>query len=225
MVVPFKVWRSIIVYILNPTFVFPIGAYFWSRYKGTYLEPTGLPGAVPREYVETFFAILGTAIAFSGARNIPLLHFTRPITFLVTLAVLLRMPTVSPQRQKWYMVAMGLGFASAVFGYFLDTPSYRNAIFSTTQSLIFLTASALELREILILDEASPVTEKPEFWFLSALLVLATGTLLFNATSNFFLRSLSHDRLLIPWVAVNVVYMIYYILMAKVFLCPRLTSS
>jgi hypothetical protein len=225
MAVPFEVWRFLVVYILNPTLLIPLGAYIWSRYRGTYAEPKNLPGAVPREFLEVFFGLLGTVMAFAGIRNVGLLHFTRPLTFVATTCVLLRMPAVPRRRRRLYLGAMGLGLAAAGVGYFLDTPAYRNAVFTTVQSLIFLTISAVELKSILSLEDDLPVADRPEFWFLSALLVFASGSLLFNATSNYFLRTLSRDLLPVPWVAVNVVYLVYYLLMARVFLCPRPTSS
>ncbi len=225
MAVPFRVWRIVIVYVLNPTLLLPIGAYFWSRWRKVYAEPRNLPGVVPREFLEASFGVAGTALSFAGIKNLGFLHVTRPITFLATLAVLMWMPTVTSSRRKWYVVAMGLSLVSAVLGYVLDTPAYRNAIFTTVQSLIALLFSTIELREILAFDDAIPIMERPEFWFLSALLVFASGSLLFNATSNYFLRTLSHDLILVPWVAVAVVHSIYHVLLAKVFLCPKPTSS
>ncbi|WLT33119.1 hypothetical protein [Geothrix sp. PMB-07] len=221
----FKVWRFLVVYVLNPTLLVPVAAYLWSRYRGTYAKPIGLPGAVPREFLEASFGVLGTGLAFAGIPNVGLLHLTRPLTFVATLLVVLQIPAMSRLRRNWYLVAMGLGLLAAAMGYALDTPAYRNSVFTTVQSLIYLIVSSIELRWILMIEDDVPVAARPEFWFFSALLVFASGSLLFNATSNYFLRTLTHDLLPIPWVAVNVVYVMYYFLMAKVFLCPKPTSS
>lgn len=225
MAIPFKAWRFLVVYVLNPAFLIPIGALAWSRYRKSYADTDRLPGVAFREVLEASFGLVGTALSFAGIRNLGMLHITRPITFIATLLVLMRMPTVTPGRRSWYWAAMATGLLAAAVGYVLDTPLYRNAIFTTVQSLIFLLLSTLELQVILSAEDDTPITDRPEFWFLSALLVFASGSLLFNATSNYFLRTLSHDLLPIPWVAVNTVYVIYYLLMAKVFLCPKHISS
>lgn len=225
MSISFNFWRFLVVYILNPTILIPIGVYLWSRNRPSLQKPDWLPNFIRLEFLEFAFGVVGTSLAFAGIRNLGFLHFSRPIAYVATLYVLMGIPTGLPRKKLWYLAAMVVGLLAAFLGLFQDTLTHRNTLFTTVQSLVFLLLSSLEFQELLTGEDSSHLQDRPEFWFLSALMVFASGSLLFNATSNYFLRTLPRDLLPIPWVAVSVVYAAYHILLAKVFLCRNHASS
>lgn len=217
--------RGIIWYVLGPVMLAPMAAYCLARVRGGFTKPPWTKGYVALMIVDLAQGLVYTAMAYLGIHNLWFRHLIIPLVFIGMLGVVHRIRQGSRARSWFYAGLAGMGLAAAVAGYFVNGPGWRNALFSTTEGLIFLTVSVVEMRHLLLSEDDRPIGASPEFWLLAALLVYASGTMLFNASSNYFLRKLPAHLILIPWVVVNVVYAAYHLLLAKVFLCPKPSLS
>ncbi len=203
----------------------PMGAYLLARIRGGFQEPSWLPIYATLQMVILAQGLVYESMAHMGIHNLWFRHFILPLVFIGMMVVVHRIRRGSRDRKRFYVGMTGVGVVAAVAGYFVDGPAWRNALFSTTEGFIFLAVSAAEMRHLLLSDDDKHIGASPEFWLLAALLVYASGTLIFNASSNYFLRTLPSDLILIPWVVVGMIHAAYYLLLAKVFLCPKPSSS
>lgn len=166
-----------------------------------------------------------TGLSMNHFHNQWLRHLTQPVVFVGLLGTLFLMAPDSKRRRVLYGTCLALGLAAALGGAFLDGMKWRNSVFTSTMSLLYL---GLVPRELKFLSEStmdSPLTGLPSFWVLAALLVYGSGTLIFNASSNYFLKTLSPPLVIIPWVVVGFVHAVHEVMLAKAFLCPKPTSS
>ena len=202
-----------------------MAAYLLARVRCGFQKPSWLQAYLIFQVADLVQGLVFEAMAHMGIRNQWLRHLIQPVILVGMLAVVYKIRPGS-NRRRWYFVGMaGTGLAAAVTGYFINGIAFRNALFTSTQSLIYLTISVLEMRHLLLSENEKRMGASPEFWLYAALLTYASGTLLFNASSNYFLQTLPPHLILIPWVVVGLVHATYHILMAKVFLCPTPTSS
>jgi hypothetical protein len=203
----------------------PIGAYLWSRNRIYYQKPIWINNFKNLQLIELFFGVIFVSLAYSGIHNQWFRHMAQPVDF-VLMILLLRTIRSEFSRNSWlYIILIVIGLMSAGLGLFIDKIHYRNAIFSSTQSVIYLLICGIELPNILLKEETIELRHLPEFWLFAALLLYSSGTIIFNASSNYFLRTLPSALLPIPWLAAASVHSIYHILLAKVFLCPKPSSS
>ena len=216
---------AIIWYVLGPVMLAPMGAYVLARIRGGFQRPPWMHAFVALQMVDLAQGLVYASMALRGIHNLWFRHFVLPLVFIGMMVVVHGIRRGS-RRRTWFYVGMtGVGLVAAVASYFVDGLALRNAFFSTTGSIIYLIVSVAEMRHQLLSEDDRPIGASPEFWLLAALLVYASGTLIFNASSNYFLRSLPSHLILIPWVVVSAIHAAYHLLLAKVFLCPKPSSS
>lgn len=178
--------------------------------------------------VEMFDFVQGaifTGMSIQHVNNQWLRHLTGPFVFIGLIWTMFRMGPNSRSRRIVYAVCLAAGLVAAVIGTGLNGMKWRNSIFTSTMSLVYLGLVTWELKVLAQSNEDAPLTGLPAFWVLAALLVYSSGTLIFNASSNYFLRTLPPHLLPIPWVVVGMVHAIHEVMLAKAFLCPTRTSS
>jgi hypothetical protein len=215
----------LIYFVLIPWILAPVAAYLWSRSRRTYQSPDWLRLFTGVQILDLAQGVVFTVLSSIHLNNQWFRHFVQPIIYTGLLLTLFRMAPGPRSRRIIYAFCLGVGWAAAIGGIALNGLKWRNALFSSISSLVFLGLGAWELRRMVLADDDTPLTSLPGFWFTAALLVYGSGTLIFNASSNYFLRTLSPDLVLIPWVMINMVLLIYHVLLAKVFLCKNPASS
>lgn len=220
-----KTWRFVVFYILNPWMAAPVTAFLWSRMRWRYKRPAWLPLFVGVQVFDLAQGALFTALASMHHNNQWLRHIAQPIVYVGLLLVLFRMGADRSGRRILYSLSLGIGLAAAVAGALLNGFAWRNVLFTTTMSIVYIGLTTLELRHMVEAEGDTPLTALPEFWLSTALLIYGSGTLVFNASSNYFLRTLSPGLLPIPWVVAATIHAIHHLLLAKVFLCPKPSSS
>lgn len=217
--------RWILLYVIDPSLLAPLLGYAWSRFRGGYQWP---PWFTAFAWVLGFDLIQGaTAIglALSHHNNQWLRHGTQPVVFAGLLWVLAQLPGSSAGFRRLVAICGGVGLLAAVVGVFVNGLFWRNALFTVTQSLIYSGLGALGIKRLLEHEETELLTQRPEFWLNAAILVYGSSTLVFNATSNHFLRTLPPHLLHLPWTVNGLVIVLYQLSLAKVFLCRKPTSS
>lgn len=220
-----KILRFLIYYLFNPWIVAPVAAYLWSRGRGNDQRPAWLPLFTGVQIFNLAQGILFTIMASLQINNQWFRHFVQPIVYTGLVLTLFRMAPDQRDRRIIYAFCLGIGLAAAMGGMAMNGLKWRNALFTSTSSLVFLGLGTWELRRMVLADDDTPLTNLPGFWFTAALLIYGSGTLLFNASSNYFLRTLSPDLVLIPWVMITMIHAIHHVLLAKVFLCKNPSSS
>jgi hypothetical protein len=219
------VYRWIFGYLISPSILAPMLAFAWSRFKGGYQNPSWIQVFF---WVQLFDLAQGSVfigLAIFHQNNQWLRHLAQPIVFLGFLWTMFRMAPDSRARRILYGICLTIGLMAAMTGLWLNGVRWRNAVFTTTMSLIYLGLVTRELKILSESNEDATPTSLPAFWVLASLLVYSSGTLIFNASSNYFLRTLSPLLLPIPWVVVGFIHVIHEVMLAKVFLCPKPTSS
>lgn len=215
----------IIYYLLNPWMVAPVAAFLWSRWRGGYQRPEWLGLFAKVQIFDLAQGVVFTALAMEGINNQWLRHLTQPIVFAGMLGTLFCMTPDSKRRRLLYGTCLAVGIAAALAGASLDGVKWRNSVFTSTMCLLYLGLVTRELKALSESTEDLQLTSLPSFWVLAALLVYSSGTLIFNASSNYFLRTLPPHLIIIPWVVVSLVHAIHEVMLAKAFLCPTCTSS
>lgn len=223
--VPKSVYFWILVCVIDPSILAPLLAYAWSRYRGGYRRPAWLGSFLAVQAFDLAQGAFFIALALSHRNNQWFRHLSQPVVFTGMLWVMARLSEPTARRRQALLAAWGLGLAAAVGGIFANGLFVRNALFTVTQSLVYLGIGTWELRRLLLEDDDEPLTDKPEFWLCTALLLYGSATLIFNATSNYFLRALPPHLLPLPWIVNGLVVVIYELFLAKVFLCRKPTSS
>lgn len=225
MIAPPKIYRFLVFYVLNPWMVAPMAAYLWSLCGKRFQRPTWLPLFATVQAFDLAQGIVFTAMAYMAINNQTFRHLVQPLVCAGLLLTVFRMAPATRPRQFLYGTCLAIVLAAAVAGALLDGVKWRNAVFTMTMSLVFLSLAAWEMKKLLASESHAPLTSLPEFWVLAALLVYGSGTLAFNASSNYFLRTLPPHLLPIPWVIVGTIHAIHEVLLAKAFLCPKPASS
>lgn len=220
-----RMWRFVVFYILNPWMAAPVAAFLWSRMHGRYKRPVWLPLFTGVQVFDLAQGTLFTALASMHHNNQWLRHTAQPIVYMGLLLVLFRMGMDRSGRRILYFLSLGVGLAAAGAGALLNGLAWRNVLFTTTMSIVYIGLATLELRQMFEAEGDTPLTALPEFWLSTGLLVYGSGTLVFNASSNYFLRTLPPGLLPIPWVVAATIHAIHHLLLAKVFLCPKPRSS
>jgi len=204
----------------------PIAAYLWSRWRGGYLYPEWLRLYTKVQVFDLAQGLVFTGMAMNHMNNQWLRHLTQPVVFAGMLwAMYLMAPSRTRDRKILYGVSLAAGLAAAVLGAFLDGTRWRNSVFTSAMCLVYLLAVPQEMRRLSESTEDASLVAQPSFWVLSALLVYSSGTLIFNASSNYFLRTLPPHLVIIPWVVVGFIHAIHEAMLAKAFLCPTPASS
>jgi hypothetical protein len=221
----FLICQFILNNVLDPLVLLPMLGFAWSRIRGGFERPRWIGPFVMVVAFDLLQGIVFTAMAYRHLNNQWFRHVFDPLVFLGILWILF-LTQPSSRRRRWQYFSCGaVGIVAAVVGFSLNTMHFRNALFTSVMSLAFLTFCTFELRRMLLLDDAIPLERQPVFWLYTGLLILGSGTLIFNAISNYFLHVLPKSLILIPWVVMSCVYSIHYVFIAKVFLCRNPTSS
>ncbi len=216
----------IIHFVLNPWMLAPIAAYLWGRWRGGYLYPEWMRLYTKVQAFDLVQGLLFTGMAMNHLNNQWLRHLTQPLVFAGMLGTMYLMaPSRTRSRKIVYGAYLTVGLAAAGFGAFLDGTQWRNSVFTSVMCLVYLMAVPQEMRRLSESAEDALLVAQPSFWLLSALLVYSSGTLIFNASSNYFLRTLPPHLVIIPWVVVGVIHAIHEAMLAKAFLCPKPASS
>lgn len=202
-----------------------MAAYALSRWRGGYQQPAWMRLFIKVQAFDLAQGAIFTGLSIYHVNNQWLRHLTQPIVFMGFLGTMFQMVPASRNRRRLYGTCLGIGLAAALAGAALDGMQWRNSVFTSTMSFLYLGLVTRELRALAGSDEAPGLTSLPAFWVLSALLVYSSGTLIFNASSNYFLRALPPQLVLIPWVVVSFIHAVHEILLAKAFLCPKHISS
>lgn len=217
--------RWILHYIVDPSILAPLCAYAWNRIRGGYQRPAWLRPYVAVQVLDLIQGIIFIAIAMSHRNNQWFRHIVQPFVFAGLLWTLARTSEEGPSRRRLYLSLIGIGIAAAVAGVFVNGLFWRNALFMTTQSLIYMGLGAYELNRLFNAREEGALANRPEFWLASAVLIYGSSALIFSATSNHFLRALPPHLVHIPWVMNGIAIVFYELALAKVFLCRKSASS
>lgn len=220
-----SIYHWIMVCLIDPSILVPMAGYAWSRLRPRYQSP---PWIRPFLWTQIFDLAQGSvfiALALSHRNNQWLRHVAQPLVFLGFLWTLFQLAPPSRGRRILYGAGLAAGLAAAFAGLALDGMTWRNSVFTSTMSLIYLGLVTWELSSLAQSDNEGRLTDFPAFWLLAALLIYSSGTLIFNASSNYFLRTLPPHLLPIPWILSGLIHVIYEAMLAKVFLCPTPSSS
>lgn len=223
--VPKSVYHWILVWVIDPSILAPLAAYAWSRFRGGYQRPQWLRPFLWVQILDLAQGIVFIAMALSHRNNQWFRHLVQPFIFTGLLWVLAKAAEDSPQHRRIYLSCLGLGILAALAGVFVNGIRWRNALFTTTQSFVFMGLGIYELQRLFIHENDEILTDKPEFWLNTAILIYGSVTLIFSASSNYFLRNLPPHLLPMPWIFHGLILVFYQLFLAKVFLCRRLTSS
>ena len=218
-------YRWILFYVIQPFFLAPMLAFAWSRFRRGFLRPHWMGRFIAVQAVDLVQGSIFFALALSHRNNQWFRHLSQPAVFAGMLWVLARTSHPSPRRQGLYWACAGTGLLAAVAGVFVNGLFLRNALFTTTQCLIYIGLGVYELRGLALREDDENLAAKPEFWLYSAILIYGSTTLIFNASSNHFLRVLPPHLLPLPWLVHGLVIVFYEIALAKVFLCRKPASS
>lgn len=200
-------------------------AFAWSRFKAGYQQPRWIRTFLWTQVFDVAQGSVFILLALSHRNNQWFRHLSQPLVFFGFLWTMFQMAPASRGRRLLYGACLSAGLVAAVVGTALDGMKWRNSVFTSTMCLVYLGLVTRELRAIFESNEGTHLTSLPAFWVLAALLVYSSGTLIFNASSNYFLRTLPPHLLPIPWVVVGILHAIHEVMRAKVFLCPKPTSS
>lgn len=217
--------RWILHYIIDPSILAPVAAYAWSRYRGGYQRPPWLRPFFRLQVLDLIQGVIFISMAMAHRNNQWFRHIIQPVIFTGLLWVLARTAEEGPRRRALFLACTAAGLLAAVAGVFVNGLFWRNALFMTTQSLIFAGLGVYELRRLFNSPEGGSLKHRPEFWLAAALLVYGASALIFSATSNVLLRSLPHNLVLAPWLLNGMVVLFYELALAKVFLCRTPPSS
>lgn len=219
------VHRWILHYIVDPSILAPVAAYAWSRLRGGYQAPPWLRPYAGLQVLDLVQGVIFIALAMAHRNNQWFRHIVQPVIFTGLVWILARTAGEDPRRRRLFLILIGVGLCAAVAGGFVNGLRWRNALFMTTQSLIYLGLGIHELRRLFNSQDGEPLAARPEFWLTSALTIYGASTLIFSATSNHFLRNLPADLVFTPWVVNGVAIVFYELALAKVFLCRKSESS
>lgn len=217
--------RGILHYVVDPAMLLPLAAYAWARFRGGYRRPAWLPLFLRVQIADLVQGVIFVALAKAHMNNQWFRHGVQPFIFIGLLWTLCRTAEEGSRRKRLFLACIGVGMAAAVAGVFVNGLWWRNALFMTTQSLIYMGLGIHELQRLFQAPTDEPLTSQPEFWLSSALLIYGSSTLIFSATSNHFLRTLPGELVFIPWLVNGVIIVFYELALAKVFLCRTSTSS
>ena len=223
--VPKSVYHWILVWVIDPSILAPLTAYAWSRFRGGFQRPQWLRPFLWVQILDLAQGIVFIAMALSHRNNQWFRHLIQPFIFTGLLWVLAKAAEDSPQRRRIYISCLGLGVLAALAGVFVNGIRWRNALFTTTQSFVFMGLGIYELQRLFTQENDEILTDKPEFWLNTAILIYGSVTLIFSASSNYFLRNLPPHLLPLPWIIHGLILVFYQLFLAKVFLCRRPTSS
>lgn len=215
----------ILLPIFDVTALAPLAAWAWSRKRGWVDNRPWRRALESVVFLDLCFGLVFVGLAYGGFRNLPLMHFGRPIVLLSILWALHRMvPGPLSRRAVWAL--MGVSFLVASLGIFLDGLRNRNQLFTIFQGILLLVLSARGLRALVASDHYNGrLTHLQPFWVLAGLLVLSATTLAFNALGNHFLRVLPPSMLPIPWLVNYAFISLYHLSLARAFLCPPALPS
>ncbi|MDP1832582.1 MAG: hypothetical protein Q8K67_11030 [Geothrix sp.] len=222
---PKSVYHWILVWVIDPSILIPLTAYAWSRLRGGYQHPQWLRPFLWVQILDLAQGIVFIAMALSHRNNQWFRHLIQPFIFTGLLWVLAKAAQDSPQRRRIYISCVGVGILAALAGVFVNGIRWRNALFTTTQSFVFMSLGTYELQRLFTQENDEILTDKPEFWLNTAILIYGSVTLIFSASSNYFLRNLPPHLLPLPWIIHGLILVFYQLFLAKVFLCRRPTSS
>ena len=221
----FLICQFIMDKLLDPLILLPMLGLAWSRIRGGFARPPWINMFAVVMAYDLLQCICFTAMAFRGLNNQWFRHLFDPLGYLGVLWILFLTRPGSKRRRRYYLFAGVAGVVAAVVGFSLNTMRFRNALFTTVMSLVLLVLCTFELRKMLIQDDETPLERQPAFWLYTGFLILGSGSLIFNAISNHFLRILPTSLILIPWLVMACVYSIHYAFLAKAFLCRNPISS
>ena len=219
------VTRGILHYVVDPAMLLPLAAYAWSRARGGYRRPAWLRLFIGVQVADLVQGLIFISIAKAHMNNQWFRHGVQPFIFAGLLWTLYRTSEGGERRRRLFLACLGAGGVAAVAGVFVNGLWWRNALFMTTQSLIYMGLGIHELQRLFQSQEDESPADQPEFWLSSALLIYGASALIFSATSNHFLRTLPGELVFIPWLVNGVIIVFYELALAKVFLCRTSTSS
>lgn len=216
-----KIYRFLVFNVLNPWMLAPMVAYLWSLYQNRFQRPLWMPTFIVVQAFNLAQGLAFTAMAYLGMNNQGFRHLVQPVVCAGFLFTLFRMGRDGRHRRLLYGACLAVTLAAAMAGAALDGMHWRNAVFTSVMSLVYLGLTLWEMKGLLASNGHAALTSQPAFWVLAALMVYGSGTLLFNVSSNYFLRTLPPHLLPIPWVVVGTIHAIHEALFAKAFLCPK----
>jgi hypothetical protein len=122
-------------------------------------------------------------------------------------------------------LAGGAILATATWEAFHGGLTSRWIIAMTLEGAVILLASLWEIGHLTIKDELTPFRDRPQFWLLSVWVLHHGMMLVFFPLSNFFLRTLSREWILYPWLLTFLLDALFNLILSKTFLCPKRRSS
>lgn len=166
--------------------------------------------------------LLGMAMA-----NIRNLWFSDLAFFPTFLLASWALCGLRPRGGLWRMLAPAgiLILAAAAWEGFRYGLSSKWVLAMGLVSATLLLASLWELGRLLLQDDETPLHHRPQFWFLSVWALHHGMMLIFYPLSKFFLRTLSREWILYPWLVTYLLDAVFNLILAKTFLCPKHRSS
>ncbi|HEY3269835.1 MAG TPA: hypothetical protein VGJ89_01365 [Geothrix sp.] len=219
------IYRWIFLFLFDPFILAPVLAFAWSRIRGGFSRPHWMGRFLTVQIIDLVQGAIFIALALSHRNNQWFRHLSQPVVFAGMLWVLVKTSPPSPRRLGLYWACAATGLLAAAAGVYVNGLFLRNALFTTTQCLIYIGLGVYELRRLALRDDDENLAAMPEFWLNSAILIYGSTTLIFNASSNHFLRVLPPHLLPLPWLVHGLVIVFYEIALAKVFLCRKPASS
>jgi hypothetical protein len=95
----------------------------------------------------------------------------------------------------------------------------------TISSILLLAFCLWGLKEFFLQPVGPPAFHQPAFWVLAAWTLEQGIRTTFNPLFNLFLRHLSHDLILVPWVLIYAIGLVLNLILSRAFLCPKFSSS
>jgi len=166
--------------------------------------------------------LLGMAMA--GIRNLWLSDLTFFFGFLLAAWTLSGLR--QDRRVSWFLMLGAVPVLGAVaweaFHFGLST---KWVLAMALASTVILLASLWELTQLMLKDEETPLHQKPPFWLLSIWVLQHGMMLIFYPLSKYFLRTLSREWILYPWLVIFLLDGVFNLILAKTFLCLKPRSS
>jgi hypothetical protein len=173
---------------------------------------------------DTIVAAIALGLAMARIRNL----WFHDLTFFPGFALALwTLNGLRPENRlhKLRLAAMGAICLVGAYEAFRFGLSAKWVLTMSLGSAFLLFSSLWELVQLILENERIPLSALPSFWFLSVWVLYHGMILIFHPLTSFFLRTLSKEWVLYPWLVTYLLGGLFNVVLSKTFLCPKLRSS
>ncbi len=161
--------------------------------------------------------LAGDLFAFNKAANLPLLHFYTAIEFVVLTTLYKYLLTGNRIRAAIVALQMGFVLACIANALFWQPLLSYNSYSLSLGAIIIMLLSMNYFAKLVVEVPQGKVSDLPEFWFNTALLLYFSGSSMLYVFSNFILQ-VSQTQFYIVWGIHAVFVLLMYILFTIGFL-------